>query len=356
MKLTKGRITKLYNKKRQTHKKAKKGKKSNKQTFRKRRNYNLHNKTLKKIHFKKGGQERDDEESASTMKNVLNLDVETEPEPIAIADATIQDDVGVSAEETVPQVVSETKKEETDIPIESSENDVYDFSKERTPVSPPISDISEELFSATEPQQVTDTDVKEETVQIPESSQISKPEEPRDAELLAELEQLEQEQKKNEPVDISQPEEVISSEQKSDEISEMPESSIISEIPKEAEESKESVKTIIEETPNSSSSIGDDVNRLLDNFTDELSEKISVKVSEKVSDKVSEIVSDKLINQITNPMGDSSSIGTQQPILANQLAAEKIANKLETQTTGGKKKTRRFKIKGSKTKKNKNKK
>ena len=50
MKLTKGKISKIRNKKRQSVKKYKKGKKTNKsKTFRKRKSVNLHRNTLKKI-------------------------------------------------------------------------------------------------------------------------------------------------------------------------------------------------------------------------------------------------------------------------------------------------------------------
>jgi len=59
MKLTKGKLMKIYNKKRQTMRKLKKKGKKNRRgkTFRKRRPLNLHSKTLKKI-LKKGGTNR----------------------------------------------------------------------------------------------------------------------------------------------------------------------------------------------------------------------------------------------------------------------------------------------------------
>ena len=59
MKLTKGKLLKIYNKKRQTMRKIKKKGKKNRRgkTFRKRRPLNLYSKTLKKV-FKKGGTNR----------------------------------------------------------------------------------------------------------------------------------------------------------------------------------------------------------------------------------------------------------------------------------------------------------
>ena len=61
MKLTKGKITKLYGKKKQTRKKKKKRNASNKnKTFRGRRSLNLANKTLRR--YKKGGALDDDDD------------------------------------------------------------------------------------------------------------------------------------------------------------------------------------------------------------------------------------------------------------------------------------------------------
>jgi hypothetical protein len=59
MKLTKGKLSKIYNKKRQTMRKLKKNGKKNRRgkTFRKRRPLNLYSKTLKKV-LKKGGTNR----------------------------------------------------------------------------------------------------------------------------------------------------------------------------------------------------------------------------------------------------------------------------------------------------------
>jgi len=294
MKLTKGRIKKLYNKKRQSHKKAKKGKKSNKQTFRKRHNYNLHKKTLKRIDYKKGGQQEQEEQTTSVMKNVLNL--ENEPEPEMIKDIPIQTDTTNISTSTT-----------------SDDSNVYDFDKVSTPLPPATSTISEELFSPTENQNPNIQDEPE-----PLSESVTEPLKPEP--VLESEPELE-----SEPIIVSKPE---------------PEPEPILEpitesIPELVSE------TISEEKPESSSSIKDDVTRLIDNFTEEVSEKVSDKVSIKLIDKLSNTL--------------DSSIGTQEPIGANQRAAETIASDIKTQIEmkGGKKKTRRFKIKSSKTKKNK---
>jgi hypothetical protein len=77
MKLTKGKISKLYNKKKQSlKKKVNKRKTSNKnKTFRKKRNIHLARKSLKRFHYKKsrGGAEGDTNLSQETMPKVDEL-------------------------------------------------------------------------------------------------------------------------------------------------------------------------------------------------------------------------------------------------------------------------------------------
>ena len=68
MKLSKGKLTKIYNKKKQTKKKRNnKVNKKNGKTFRKKKHFNLNTKTLKEIRrWKKGGAVPEfDEESQS---------------------------------------------------------------------------------------------------------------------------------------------------------------------------------------------------------------------------------------------------------------------------------------------------
>ena len=75
MKLTKGKLSKLFNKKKQSHKKKKNTKKNKKtNTFRRNKRTNLANKTLKKI--KIGG---DPDEIVPIFPLLLILEVECEP-------------------------------------------------------------------------------------------------------------------------------------------------------------------------------------------------------------------------------------------------------------------------------------
>jgi len=77
MKLTKGKITKLYNKKRQSFKKPKRRKLSNKRrTFRNKKYLNLHKKSLKRYHYNKtkGGADEDSKEELTTPNLVENVE------------------------------------------------------------------------------------------------------------------------------------------------------------------------------------------------------------------------------------------------------------------------------------------
>ena len=83
MKLTKGKISKLYKKKKQSLKKVKKNKSSYKRrTFRNKKNFNLARKTLKRFNYKrhKGGAkegEKNEEESLNINSNVNPTNAET---------------------------------------------------------------------------------------------------------------------------------------------------------------------------------------------------------------------------------------------------------------------------------------
>jgi hypothetical protein len=80
MKLTKGKISKLYNKKKQSLKKVKKNGKKNskKKTFRRKRGFNLANKSLKKSNYKKvrgGAENTDSKENTDTNGNPKDDDI-----------------------------------------------------------------------------------------------------------------------------------------------------------------------------------------------------------------------------------------------------------------------------------------
>jgi hypothetical protein len=131
MKLTKGKISKLYNKKRQSLKKHKKLKSSyKKRTFRKRK-VNLARKTLKKIHYKKyrGGEGED---------TVPPKDVDTFNEP-AVNQPTEQ-----------PIVVEQPIVEEPIVeePVTDTINEVKNESRQSTEVLP-VEDLTNQSVSET---------------------------------------------------------------------------------------------------------------------------------------------------------------------------------------------------------------
>ena len=100
MKLTKGKISKLYNKKRQSLKKHKKIKSSyKKRTFRNKRKVNLARKSLKKINYRGGEGENND-----TPKNDINEITET---PVINADDMPVIDMPVIEEHITEQPITE---------------------------------------------------------------------------------------------------------------------------------------------------------------------------------------------------------------------------------------------------------
>ena len=113
MKLTKGKITKLYGKKKQTRKKKKKRNASNKnKTFRGRRSLNLANKTLRR--YKKGGALDDDDGRLESPKT-SNVEDTTVTNPT-------QDNTTSPVEDTTTSHVEDTTTsvEETKSPVDNS--------------------------------------------------------------------------------------------------------------------------------------------------------------------------------------------------------------------------------------------
>ena len=90
MNLTKGKISKLYSKKKQSLKRNKRGHSGKSKTFRKNRRVNLARKSLKRLHFKenKGGGVNDNELPKETTDNkevddyVANIASKAEPSPV----------------------------------------------------------------------------------------------------------------------------------------------------------------------------------------------------------------------------------------------------------------------------------
>jgi hypothetical protein len=119
MKLTKGKITKLYNKKRQSLKKKNNKRKtsSKNKTFRKKRNIHLARKSLKNFHYKKqrGGEDGETttpktEEDSDSVKENMNQQLLEDSSPVVI-----QGEINTPIEETVTQVEAPN-----DIPVEET--------------------------------------------------------------------------------------------------------------------------------------------------------------------------------------------------------------------------------------------
>jgi hypothetical protein len=90
MKLTKGKISKLYNKKRQSFKRPKRKKLSNKiRTFRNKKHLNLARKTLK--HYKHvGGAYHDTEAPKENMESEQEQESTEQQEPIEPTNSSIE--------------------------------------------------------------------------------------------------------------------------------------------------------------------------------------------------------------------------------------------------------------------------
>ena len=109
MKLTKGKLSKLFNKKKQSHKKKNHKRKSHKRnTFRNKKNINLANKTFKK--FKVGG---DPDEVPTNIDQIVpsvvedDSDISTVPETVVEVPETV---VEVPEEVVVPEASEEARK------------------------------------------------------------------------------------------------------------------------------------------------------------------------------------------------------------------------------------------------------
>ena len=122
MKLTKGKISRLYNKKKQSLKKHKKLKSSyKKRTFRNKRKVNLARKSLKRLHYRKykGGEGESDDtpKDATTEQPVTNTDVDTTELPVTNTDID-------TTEQPVTNTDNDTNKSSEgvlDVPIQPAE-------------------------------------------------------------------------------------------------------------------------------------------------------------------------------------------------------------------------------------------
>ena len=113
MKLTKGKLSKLFNTKKQSHKKKGKKKGNKRNTFRKNKRFNLANKTLK--NFKGGLNESNSGEIEMTPINKDNIVPTIVQDESDIKEPLLNDDLAL------PVTTEETIAKNTDEPIENTE-------------------------------------------------------------------------------------------------------------------------------------------------------------------------------------------------------------------------------------------
>ena len=178
MKLTKGKITKLYNKKRQSFKKPKGKKLSNKRrTFRNKKHLNLARKTLKRHNYKKRGGNISQEipletrplinsgtSYKSTIDNVVNPTDKVNP--VDTEDNAVKPtDKVTTPVDTEDNVVSPT--DEVTTPVDTEENAVNPTDEDTTPVN-----TEEKKDNVTDEDTTVDTEenVEQPTEQAAENS------------------------------------------------------------------------------------------------------------------------------------------------------------------------------------------
>uniref|UniRef100_A0A6C0JYP6 Uncharacterized protein n=1 Tax=viral metagenome TaxID=1070528 RepID=A0A6C0JYP6_9ZZZZ len=201
MKLTKGKLSKIQNKKKQSLKRYKKGGKTHKsKTFRKRKHLNLHNTSLKKY---KGGQAK--------VKPVVNETESSEIKPLEPEPLTqpSQEVKPLPEEEKQPVTQSEesqqpvTQLEEAQQPLTQPSQEVKPLPEEekqpvtqseesQQPVTQPEEEVQQPVTQLEESQQpVTQPEEEQQPVTQPEEEQqpVTQLEEPRDPLVPSEEEQ-----------------------------------------------------------------------------------------------------------------------------------------------------------------------
>lgn len=326
MKLTKGKISKLYNKKKQTNKKRKMKKKlsrSNK-TFRKKYNLDLSNKTLKKYKKFKGGNEEDEsklEESLITPPSTFS-NVSSDAKPISLKEETIEEPSELepskkttTEEQTIENLELETPSIQEDISIQPME------SKEELETSPVE---LEEVNVESTPNE--DLDIKAETSDIaPISTEedIKSVEPVKDDTTIMSEKDVIPETIIDEPIPSEEIEEevFIPSELEKDE--DLPESDIVLSEPQE-ESIKEAIKEKEEE-------IKEDEKNIV--------EKSTTPSLEESLDVVVDYISDKIASKVSQTMS-----GKEQPQNGFE-AVQKATETIATSTGGKKKRTSKFRLK-----------
>ena len=211
MKLTKGKITKLYknkNNKQTLRKKVnKKNTKSKSKTFRRKRKVNLARKSLKRFKYNGGNpieppktDENDKMDSATLDKNVELSNQVDSNENIII------DEREKTSENEVASIENDDK-ETSEEPFQLSESEVVENPNELDVNNVTEEDKKEELVM--EPEEVVQEDKKEELVMEPEEIV----QEDKKEEVAMEPEEIVQEDKKEELVAM-EPEEVVQEDKK----------------------------------------------------------------------------------------------------------------------------------------------
>ena len=141
MKLTKGKISKLYNKKRQSFKKNinKKRSASKRKTFRKNKKFNLAKKTLRRYNSKKRGGEGPNEDPKVENEPVVSEAVVTPDPSVPAAETVVSEEVVAPAAETVTEeVVPATKVDVNELPDTSGSNEELSEPSTASGDAPPV--------------------------------------------------------------------------------------------------------------------------------------------------------------------------------------------------------------------------
>lgn len=278
MKLTKGKISKIFNKKKQSLKKIKKNKKTKSiiKTFRKKRNINLANKTIKKLKYTKHkGGDINENEDLNTPKNeetivsptLQNVNEDEDAEfPIVNQDENVID---VNNDEIFDE--GQPNLQESSDMEPSSSQELQPFDEEESPseeqvvateeVPEPIPDIKSEQEEPSEEQFVATEEEPSIEQEVPSEEQFVAPEEEPDVEQEVPQEVVTPEEEPVEPVEV--PQEVV--------------------VPEE-EQTVEEEKTISnnrEERKNLSESINNVVEYISDKIAEKVSNNLSLQPSEK---------------------------------------------------------------------------
>ena len=240
MKLTKGKISKLYNKKKQSLKKNKKGKSSKKKTFRRKRRMNLANSSLKNIRCMNlyGGYTKKTEPSSEFQDPEAQL-----PSEVLKAKTIVPEDQQSSQVQNQDKPSTQDSEPETIVPVQPSTQD-----SEQEDIVPKVQQSSE----VSEPETIVQTPIES-------SSEISKPE------SIVPLQQSSEDQNQDKPSSEDQTQEnIVSEDQPSSEV-QKPETNI----------------PLQPEPPSELQS--DNIREAFNTIIDDISNKIAIKISQDLN-------------------------------------------------------------------------